>query len=333
MAAITYCNTTTDLHDAYSDIERYKRYETVDSTKWESTAGAVYKLDQSGYVEMVFDDGVEMEAEANETTTPAAGKFSYVSSSDTLYVRLSDDSNPANSTMEIGLNWDSLKSRMRNNAQELLEGMLKSVFAVPFQKITAPGQSYESRDYDYYIRRATALLTCSLIVRQINPDDPVAEKIYKEVDNPTPEVGERPGIVQRIKSGDIVLRTQRSARERGGYNVYEDANTGTTAYLEITGRYQGSFHQTWRIEIDDVSAGTSPGQATFRISYDQGGTWDKTGQATRTANSDDRRVYLGSGIYAEFIGTFAVGDRWDIDLFPYYDDAEVASVGLIRLER
>ena len=56
--AIEYCNTTSDLTNAYRDIDRYKGYFLLDSSKWESHAGNVYKQHETGYVGMLFENGV-----------------------------------------------------------------------------------------------------------------------------------------------------------------------------------------------------------------------------------------------------------------------------------
>ncbi len=327
--AIEYCNTTSDLVRVYRAIQEYKGLETL--TGWENTSGAVYKIDQSGYVAMVFDDGVEMTASSPATTTPAAGEFSYIESSDILYVRISDDSDPASSTMHNGPDWSVLTSAARNDAQEMLEGLLKSVYAVPFQKILTPGTSYNSRDYDYWINRATALLTCYIIISQVNPDDPTAIKMLKQVDNPEPlEVEDKPGIIQRILNGEIVLRTQKSAREIGGFNAYEGASNNAAGYLKLSGRYTGSQKEVWTLTID--TSGT-PGTATWKLSRDNGGTFDFTLQETRNSNSDNRRVDLTSNIEAEFVGTFSLNDTWDIELFPHTDRQEVQQFTAIRMAR
>lgn len=328
--AIEYCNTTYDLQDVLHDVVDYNRKTTVLSTDWELVSGAVYKLEKTGYVNMVFDDGVELTAESSETTTPAAGKFSYITSSDILYVRLSDDTDPDSSTMEIGIDWDTFKGRARNDAQEMLEGFLRQVYAVPFQKIVSPGESYNSRDYDYWVRRATAILTCYIIVSKVNPGDPNADRLYRMVDNPNVDVGEPPGIVQRILDGDIALRTQLTARETGGFNVYEGSSNASTAYVKINGYYSGSQKQVWKVVIDTAGA---PGTATYKLSLDGGSNYDFTLQETRQPNSDDRRVNLNGGIYTEFVGTFVLADEWTIELFPSSDQATVPVVGTIQLVR
>jgi len=154
------------------------------------------------------------------------------------------------------------------------------------------------------------------------------------VGNPSPvevaDADEMPGIVQRIMSGDISLKTQTVAREAGGWNVFETLDASSTAILEVTGRYTGSQHQIWRVQIDTAGA---PGTATYQLSKDGGTTYDETGQETRKANSDDQRVSLGSGLYVRFSGTAVLNDYWDLDLLPSTDAVTVKTIGSVRLVR
>lgn len=323
---IEYCNLTTDLIDAYQDIESYKNLSTL--TGFELSSGSIYKLDQSGLAEMVFEDGEELTAASNASVS--AGQFYYDAAADLLYLQCSDSANPSTHTIESGADWNVWKQRARNDAQEMLEGWLRQRYAVPFQKVQAPTQSYNDRDYDFWIRRATALLTCAQIVQRSNPDDPAFDVLYKQVYYPEPEIGDNPGIVQQILNGDIALRTQRVAREAGGWNIYEGDSNGANGGMIVTGTYTGSNREIWKITID---LGGAPGTATYKISYDNGTTDDKTGQATITSGADDRRVNIGGGLYAEFIGTLTLNDTWTIELWPSDEAVSASGFKSVRLER
>lgn len=326
--AIAYCNITSDLIRVYRDIRDYKALRTF--TGFVNVTGNYFELPQTGYVAQVFEDDYLM-GKGSTAGTLLVKEFFYDSSIDLLYIRTSGDDNPTGYTIEGGPDWQALKTAARNDAQEMLEGLLKSVYAVPFQKILSPGSSYNSRDYDYWINRATALLTCYIIISQVNPDDPTAMKLLKQVDNPEPlETEEKPGIVQRILNGEIVLRTQKSAREIGGFNAYEGSSNNAAGYLKLSGRYTGSQKEVWTLTIDTAGA---PGTATWKLSRDNGGTFDYTLQETRKSNSDNRRVDLVSNIEAEFVGTFSENDTWDIELFPHTDRAEVQQFTAIRMAR
>ena len=325
----TYCNINSDLQSVFGKIESYNTKKTL--TGFVVSAGSVYKKTDSGYIEMVLQDGAQLTAVSN--TSPSAGEFYYHEDTNTLYLHTTGSVVPNTVTIQGAVDWDAFKTKCRNDAQELLEGLLAKVFAVPFQKIPDPAVSYNSRNYDYWVRRATALLTCFIIVDRMANDTNTAQNLYMQVDNPKDNDfdNELPlGIVQRIVNGDITLKTQRTARETGGWNVYETLNSNSTGVIELTGHYVGSYEEIWRIHMDTAGV---PGTATFKLSTDGGTTFDKTLQVTRTANSDNQRVLIADGVYVRFSGTFVLNDYFDIRLFPDSDRVSVASITNQRLTR
>ena len=329
--AIEYCNLTKDLQDAFSQIEQYRGLREIRDWVEDAEQGS-YRSNDAGYTEMVLIDGLEAaEAEAYPVESSGSNQFFYQSNLNSLVVRLALDEHPENHTIEAGPEWLEMKTRARNDAQEMLEGFLSALgFAVPFQKIFGPGQSYNSRNYDFAIRRACALLTCANIVRAVDPGDRNVDLLYKQVDNPNPAPGELPGIVQRIEAGDIKLRTQITEREAGGFNVYESPSLSSTAYFEIRGRYTGGVKQYWRLEIDTLGV---PGVATWKISYDNGATFESEGQPTLDTSTNSRRVDIGYGLTCEFYGTFTDGDYVTIEVFPSGDVPDNQAAGNIVLRR
>ena len=141
--AIAYCNITSDLIRVYRNIRDYKALRTF--TGFTLLSGNKYELPQTGYVAQVFEDDYLMGV-GGSASTLLTTEFFYDSSIDVLYVRTSGDDNPTGYTIEGGPDWQALKTAARNDAQEMLEGLLKSVYPVPFQKILSPGTSYNSRD-------------------------------------------------------------------------------------------------------------------------------------------------------------------------------------------
>lgn len=325
---VTYCNINSDLKDVLSNVETYHRKTTL--TGFVLSSGSVYKLADTGYISMVLQDKIQLTAGSN--TSPSAGEFYYHEDTDTLYLHATGSVAPNTVTIQGAVDWDAYKTKCRNDAQEMLEGYLSSKFAVPFQKIPDPVVSYNSRDYDYWIRRATAILTCYLIVDRVNTDMNTADELLLKVDNPKDNNfdNEQPeGIVQRILSGEITLRTQKTARLTGGWNVYDTLDSASTGVLELEGAYTGSYEEIWRVQIDTAGA---PGTATYKFSGDGGTTFSETLQVTRTAN-DNQRVCLTDGVYARFSGTFVLNDYFDIRLFPDSDRVTVSSITSTRLTR
>ena len=141
--AIEYCNLTSDLTNAYFDIEKYKGYTVLSG--FESHAGNVYKLEQSGHVEALFEDGTALTEVSTLVALDASSKWFYDETNDILYVNCSDDAAPSTHTMEKGVTWGTFKATARNDAQEMLEAWLRNDFVTPFRPITAPRSSYNSR--------------------------------------------------------------------------------------------------------------------------------------------------------------------------------------------
>lgn len=324
--AITYCNTTTDLTNVYYDIERYKGYFEIDSSRWALHSGSIYKLVQSGYVEALYEDGSAMSGVSTLGALTSAGQWYYDQSADILYFWASDSASPATHTIEKGVTWSTYKETCRNDAQEIIEGFLNKIFVTPFRPIISPKESYNSRMYDYWIIRATAVITCHLIIKRLNPKDPIATELWKIVWNPDPVDGEHKGIIQMILDHDVELKIQRSTREPGSYNVYD--NPDNTGYFDVSGTYTGSEYQIWRVEIDTAGG---PGVATYKFSDDGGTTYSRTLQPTYA--EDNRRVHIGSGIYIRFVGTFQSGDYVDIELFPITDQASRTRISYVEVDR
>lgn len=332
---VEYCNVTSDLVDVYGDVEDYRNLRGVSG--FVSVGGGVYRLKQSGFVEMVYEDGIEMIASASSgtssaTPTPAAGEFSYDPAADVLYVRMSDSAAPSTHTVESGPDWDVLKTRMRNDAQEELESLLAANFVIPFQRIIEPAESYNDRGYDEGIRRAAATLTVVRLIRRVNPESEVAAQLYKLVNYPrfAPNEEGAPGWVQRVLRGEVSLKIQRTARQTGGFDVIEGSANAGTGFLRVSGRYTGSKKQVWRVQVDGAG---DVGTATYKLSLNGGSGWTQVLQLTREASSNNRRVWLADAVFGEFAGTFGEGDSWDIVLYPVTDGQQVRTVTSVRLSR
>ena len=63
-----FCNITTDLQAIVSDIDRYDRKRVLMSN-WSNPSGNTYRLSNTGYIENLYKDGVEM---TKVTDTPNA---------------------------------------------------------------------------------------------------------------------------------------------------------------------------------------------------------------------------------------------------------------------
>lgn len=330
---MAYCNTTTDLRDVYPQIDQYQGKRKI--TGWTATSGQsnTYESHGTGYVEQAFDDGAQLTVQTSIANTESnAGSYYYDSDADVLYVHAldSDDMTSATITIEAGVDWDAFKTRMNNQAHEYLDSYLNTKYPTPLMPRLI--KTHGAGDYEAPVVRACALLTCAFIVGRLRPDSPVSSLLMKQAYNPAPEVGEVPGIINQLLAGDMVLQEQISGREPGNWNIYANSSNSGTGYIWLIGRYYGAQYEKWRLQIDTAGA---PGTATYKLSYDTGSNWDTTTQATFSTDDNDRRIHIGSGVYAVFYGTFVEDDFWDIELFPMTDTINVtaAKIGTIEVSR
>lgn len=332
---MSYCNITTDLRDVYPQIEQYGSKIKLSGFTLAAGQTNTYQKAGTGYIELIFEDGAQLTAKTSVALTEAtAGTYYYDADLDILYVHATGDTNLNTSTtvlIESGVDWDGFKNRMRNKAEEYMDSYLNRKYPTPLMPRLVKTHVTDS-DYEYPVVRLCALITCSFITGRLAPNANISTTLMRQVTNPNPEIGDLPGLLDQILAGDMVLQEQISGREPGNWNVYPYTSNSGTGYIALIGKYYGAQYEKWRLQIDTLGA---PGTATYKLSYDTGSSWDFLLQATFSTDDNDRRVYIGSGVYCVFWGTFAVGDYWDIELFPMSDSVNVvgAKIGSIEAGR
>jgi hypothetical protein len=338
---VQYCNLENDLTDIVSDIRQVRGLRLIDGP-FVVHSSNVYVLRNSGPVEMVFENGkqltrVDTAADPPETEADiSAGEFYYNAGDDALYFQTLNSGSPDNVQIHFGPDWLAMATRCRAKASEMMEAWLRSIYSTPFQKVADGDMSRSGREYDYVIIEICAMLTCALILKQHNPRDEVAAELMAKVNTPVfneniAGVDNQPGLIQQIKSGDIVLNTQMDARLAGGVNVFEDSGNAGTGYCDYWqgSRYTGAFKQIWLVEIDTLG---NIDAATFKFSRDDGRTFEKTLEPVRRQQGNhNRRISLGSGVEVEFTGTFASGDKWRFMCYPSSDQPAKQMGGNISL--
>lgn len=317
-----YCDITADLVRIFPKIFALKERYTL-GKNWQSVSGQTntYAYYGLGHVPQVYDNGVQLTEQTSIADTESnAGSFYCDEDNNVLYVHAtdSDDLTSAPPDIQIGEDFDAYLTEERLNCQEEIDSYLQRLFITPLQPRV--NKTHTSDDYDYAIKQACALLICRNVARQRDPGSELADEFEKQAIGLNPEPGEDPGIIKKILEGDILLTNQISALESRGLPriIPGSSNSATGIFLldQAVSQYTGGSKETWRIQID--TAGT-PGTATWKVSYDTGSNWDKTLQITFDENTDERRIYLGSGLYAIFNGTFVEGDYWDLILTPVGD--------------
>lgn len=321
-----YCNITTDLQRVFSDIEDYKARDVQEN--WTKTTGQtnVYEKEGTGFVSAVFEDGTMYTLTTSVALVDAsASSYYYDDSIDKLYIHTSGSDAPSGYTIETGEDWDALKTAMRDEAQDDVDSYLSRMYQTPLMPRT--NQVHHSNDYDSVIIESTALITCAKIVKRV--DFTAGQALYDKAINFDDDLPK--GFLNQLLDGDRTLRDQVTAKEVGSINIRSFNPSNSTAIEPVfSGIYTGDSYQIWRLQIDTSGA---PGTATWKLSDDGGATFSPTLQDTFGSNGGDRRVLIGSGIYAYFPTTYTSGDWWDLELFPLSDNAVGNKIGSITITR
>ena len=319
-----YCNITTHLQRVFSDIEKYQNKDVLES--WTIVSGQTYTYfkEGTGFVSAVFENGLMYTEKTSIATVEATtSTWWYDGTVDILYIQTSGSDAPSGYTIEAGEDWDGLKTALRDQAQDDVDSYLSQMYQTPLMPRT--NQVHHADDFDSIIIDATALITCSKIVRRVDPT--LGQEIFDKAVNFDDELPK--GLLNQLLDGDRTLRDQITSKEVGSYNIRAfNASNSSTVEPVFTGIYTGSSYQIWRLQIDTSGA---PGTATWKLSDDGGVTFTPTLQAT--FDHGNRRVLIGSGVYVYFPTTYTDGDYWDLELYPLSDTAVGSKIGNITLTR
>lgn len=329
---MAYCNLTTDLSDVYPEIHRYRTERRFED--WESIVAYsnTYRIQQTGYVEQVFDDGDKLSLQTSVALVNANGGWFYDSALDILYVHALDSDDLTSATIVItgGVDWATFLARIRNEASEDFDSFMNVLHPTPLMPRLI--KIHSSNDYVSAVRDTVATMMVIKIMERLDPENEDITALRKKVRNPDPIEGEIPGVIDDLLNGNRVLQDQISAREVGSFNVNPDSGNGSTSHIWVLGKYTGSEYNIWRLEIDTAGV---PGTATWKLSKDRGANWNIELQVTFNTDNNDRRIHIGSGIYVVFNpdGTFVDGDIWDIELFPVTDVATKSKISISKTTR
>jgi len=316
MARPFYCNITSDLQDVYAEIEQYASTRfSLKGFEVHSAGGSIYKSYNTGQVNELLDDGVRLTEVSTIASIDAISKWYYDSTNDILYVRNSDSTDPDSSETEKGFDWEVVKTRARDKAQDEIDGLLDARFPRPIPQM----RQYHATDYNYDIGlvKSCALFTCANILNMFGDFDE-AKKLRDQVVNS--ETSD--GIIDKYNNGRMRFSWETTPDELASYNIEQDVSNTGTGFIELFGRYGGAEDiedplvdwdlgdEVWQIEIDTAGA---TGTATFKWSRDDGATYETTLKATNYES-----ISLGAGIKVKFWdrdGAFVLGDKWRIFLF------------------
>ena len=299
-----FCNTTTDLQACVSDIDRYDRKRVLMSNFITTDTSNLYQLLNTGHVEQLYRDGIEMTA---VTDTPNAdNEYNYSTTTDSFQFFLSSSSvNALNSSVfEAGEDWNTLKTRVTKEQADHIRSFLNRPI---YKRGNSNYQGAADRPYDFIVIRCNALLACADLVRSQDPEK--ADELEERV------LGEE-GLLTKLKKRDYVMWKETSFRSESGVIREISVNGSTTGYIEdikLVGPPSTDYDEV-RVVIS--TAGTfSPGSAST-VKYD---VYTKNDTGLRRHKSVDAEVMNGdyqSLAYGALIrfqaGVYTVNDEWSV---------------------
>jgi len=299
-----YCNILDDLQSVFKDIESFQGNDTL--VTWGLDSGSTYSKYNTGHVGAVWENGVSLGTEKTSIATveAAAGSWWWDSTNDILYVHASDSADPDTHTMTahgVGI-WSAYKQRMVDRASEEFESMLNNKYPLP---LPFARRSYEGLNYDSNIVEAVACLTCAKIIKARDPDNSLADKLYRRVWD---EENGR-GIGWFYYKGIWSFSFEATQDEFDGNLKRTVIGTGSTGRIWVAGR--GSRGNRRKVALIITTAG-APGTAVYKISSDNKTTWTENLEVLPYHNYQ----HLIDDIYLKFEGTFSItdnADEWELN--------------------
>ena len=311
-----FCNTTTDLQAIVSDIDRFDRKRVLMSNFITTDTSNLYQLVNTGHVEQLYRDGIEM---TSVTDTPNAdNEYNYSSSTDSFQFFLSSSSvNALNSSVfEAGEDWNTLKTRVVKEQADHIRSFLNRPI---YKRGNTNYQGAADRPYDFIVIRCNAILACADLVRSQDPEkaDELEERVLGE-----------DGLLVKLKRRDYVMWNETSFRSESGVIREVSVNGSTTGYIEDIKMFGPPSTDYDEVRVVISTAGTfSPGTAST-VKYD---VFTKDDTGLRRHKSVDAEVMNGdyqSLAYGALIrfqaGVYTLNDEWSITF--QSDDIQMGTV-------
>lgn len=299
MAEVTYCNTTTDLQSIEPNIDSYDSKRVL--TGFVLHSGSVYKKANSGYVELLYRNGLDLgSAEASLVAVDAEDEWYYDSDDDVVYLH----TDPSSDNIDAGQDWDTYKTRVVAEASEFV----RSYIARPILKRK---DSASSRDYDMVLIKGTAYLACSMIILPYNFEK--AQQLEWKSINPEDESG----ILDRLKRGDYKLWNEVSEEKREGKVLKTSTEGSTSDVVDVRGKATVSWDI---IKVKITSSGTntlthgSDSTATYS-------TWISSSEGLQTSQVYNNQTvtggydHIGHGIQVRWSeGDLVEDEIWEVEV-------------------
>ena len=241
-----YCSQR-DVKDVYPNIDETDNKVVI--RNWVTTGVSnFYKSYNTGLITALYFDGIKGTAVSDDPN--ANYEFRYSSGNDSVEAYI-DTSDPNELLMEAGEDWATLIDRMIVNCSMELSSMLDARFPRPIPKAFQYAEATDGSDtpdYDYIVKRATALLVDHHLLVSKDPNSEIAERLMSEVTNT-----EGTGIIDRLNEGKLKLAFEIDSTDQSG-DIIEVTRTGSMYLVETIGSWIGALYDKIKIKCSVAGA-------------------------------------------------------------------------------
>ena len=310
----SYCDTTTDLLFIEPYLGEYDHKRVLASNFITTDTTNLYQLMNTGYVEQLYRDGIEMTA---VTDTPNAdNEYNYSSSTDSFQFFLASSSVSAlnSSVFEASRDWSSLKTEAVKRASDFIRNYLP--FPIYPNKGVGTSDAVEN-DYPEIIVRSTAVMAVESLVRPY--DQEKADIIKSQAINE-----EGSGWLDMLRTGQISLYSSESEQKYKGILSPVTVNANTTgSVVDVKGRASTQWDV---IKIAIANGGTiTAGSENTSVTYS---TFTKNEKGLKLNQDTTAEVIdcgwqsVGHNMWVRFApGLYTTNDEWQLEVSGVLDQA------------
>ena len=310
----SYCDTTTDLLFIEPYLGEYDHKRVLASNFITTDTTNLYQLMNTGYVEQLYRDGIEMTV---VTDTPNAdNEYNYSSSTDSFQFFLASSSVSAlnSAVFEASRDWSSLKTEAVKRASDFIRNYL------PFPIYPNKGVGTTDavgNDYPEIIVRSTAVMAVESLVRPY--DQEKADIIKSQAINE-----EGSGWLDMLRTGQISLYSSESEQKYKGILSPVTVNANTTgSVVDVKGRASTQW-DVIKIVIANggtITAGSENTSVTYST-FTRNEKGLKLNQNTTAEVIDCGWQAVGHNMWVRFApGLYTTSDEWQLEVSGILDQA------------
>ena len=285
-----YCNITTDLQSVCKELETYA-YQSIDLSYMTAVDGEDYSVQgQTGYIGALYINGLLKTQASSLANITENTPWFYDDELDQLYVYT--DLIDGNDFSVLPDTWENVKKTAREEASQELENYFRSIYTIPF-----PFKRNSEMEFDEDIKKMVAIMTCMIIIRTDNPENPILDAYHKMLW----DTENSKGILEAYLEGRKAFSFEATRATFNG--LITPVSVSGTGNIEVLGSNDSLNYDKYEIEI---TTGGEVGTAKYKLT--------KNNVDMGTFASYLYYVNLADcNIYIRLSGTFEIGDKWTIE--------------------